>query len=486
MTHRFDGTSVLALMATLAFVVLPAAAQDAAPKTAPSSEGTPQMDGGKSDARDQTLPEAGPRADQALGKTFDIKPDALPEPYATDTASNNSQTVPRGEHKPIVPPGFQVTLFADKLADPRQLAVLSDGSILLAQQDSGEVTWLKDDDGDGKSDRRETVASGMQEPYGIVMKKNGDLYVADSRGIFMAVDAAAKLAGENAPTGLPLEMTPVTDMGVFGDPGGHSTRSLAIDPGSGKMYSGVGSTGNIDEEAVPRATVQVFDADGKNQQSFATGTRNPIGIGFNPTTGKLWVTVQERDGMGNELVPDYFTELIEGGFYGWPYSYIGQHPQPDFADKAPDKVKSALTPSLLMEAHSSAMDFVFYQGNQFPSDYHGDAFLTLKGSWNRADPTGYKVVRARFKDGEPVGGYENFMTGFWIGGDGNGSPAKVWGRPATIAETPDGALLVGDDTGGTIWRVSYAGDTSSQRAELKAAKPQSTANQSNANQNTAN
>ena len=434
------------------------------------------MDGGKADARDQSLPDSGPRSDQALGKTFDIRPDGLPKPYASETVSNNSEIVPRGERMPIVPPGFQVTLFAEGLTDPRQLAVLSDGSVLLTQQDSGEVTWLKDDDGDGKSDRRETVVSGMQEPYGIVMKQDGDLYVADSRGIFMSAGAAAKLAGENAPTDLPLEMTPVTRMGVFGEAGGHSTRSLAIDPQSGGMYSGVGSQSNIAEEDAPRASVQAFDGNGRNQRTFASGTRNPVGIGFNPTTGKLWVTVQERDGMGNELVPDYFTELTDGGFYGWPYSYIGQHPQPDFADRAPDKVKSALVPSLLMEAHSSTMDFVFYQGNQFPADYQGDAFLALKGSWNRADPTGYKVVRARFKDGAPVGGYENFMTGFWIGGDGKGSPAKVWGRPATIAETPDGALLVGDDAGGTIWRVSYAGDTSSQRAELKATPPAHAAN----------
>ena len=476
MTRRLDTASAWALMAALVFAALPAAAQDAAPKPAPASEGTPQMGGGKTDGRDQDLPDTGPRADQALGKTFDIRPDALPKPYASAAASNSSQIVPRGDHKPIVPPGFQVTLFADGLADPRQLAVLSDGSVLLTQQDSGEVTWLKDDDGDGKSDRREIVVSGMQQPYGIVMKDDGDLYVADSRGIFMSAGAQAKLGGENAPTDLPLAMTPVTDMGVFGDPGGHSTRSLAIDPQSGKMYSGVGSLANIDEEPAPRATVQVFDASGKNQHSFAAGTRNPVGIGFNPTTGKLWVTVQERDGLGDELVPDYFTELTEDGFYGWPYSYIGQHPQPELAEKAPDKVKAALIPSLLMEAHSSTMDFVFYQGDQFPSDYQGDAFLTLKGSWNRADPTGYKVVRAKFKDGEPVGGYENFMTGFWIGGDARGDSAEVWGRPATIAETPDGALLVGDDAGGTIWRVTYAGDISSQRAEWKANRSASAAN----------
>ena len=473
MIHRSRGASAsaLAVLVAASFSAVPTLAQDATPKSAaqpaPAETGT-------ANTSDKALPETGPRADQALGKRFDVSPNALAKPYATPTVSNNSQAVPRGARMPIVPPGFKVTLFADGLASPRQLAVLSDGSVLLSQQDTGEVTWLKDDDGDGKSDRRATVASGMEEPYGIVMKANGDLYVADSRGIFMSAGADAKLTGDGAPSDLPLTMAPVTAMGVFGELGGHSTRSLAIDPNSGRLYSGVGSLGNIDEEPSPRATVQVFDADGRNQKTFASGTRNPVGIGFNPTTGKLWVTVQERDGMGDTLVPDYFTEVTEGGFYGWPYSYIGQNPQPDFAGKASDKVKAALTPSLLMEAHSSTMDFVFYQGNQFPADYKGDAFLTLKGSWNRAEPTGYKVVHARFENGKPVGGYENFMTGFWApedegtGAEANGyaGSAKVWGRPATIAETPDGALLVGDDTGGTIWRVTYAGDTSSQRADL--------------------
>ena len=370
----------------------------------------------------------------------------------------------RGDHVPIVPPGFEVTLFADGLANPRQLEVLADGSVLLAQQQTGEVTWLRDDDGDGKADRRETAVTGMEEPYGLVMKDDGDLYVANFRGIFVARGVAAKLTGDAAPQDLPLQMEPVTRLGVFGEAGGHSTRSLAIDPASGRMFVGVGSAENIGVEDPPRATVQVFDPSGGGQQTFASGTRNPVGIGFNPSTGKLWITVEERDGLGDELVPDYFTEVDEGDFFGWPYSYIGQHPQPGYADKAPDgRIAAAKVPSLLLEAHSSATDFVFYRGVQFPSEYRGDAFLTLKGSWNRADPTGYKVVHADFENGKPVNGYENFMTGFWIAGDG---PAKVWGRPATIAETPDGALLVGDDTGGTIWRVTYRGDISSQHAAL--------------------
>jgi glucose/arabinose dehydrogenase len=195
-----------------------------------------------------------------------------------------------------------------------------------------------------------------------------------------------------------------------------------------------------------------------NQRTVASGMRNPIGIAFHPDTGELWAVVQERDGLGNRLVPDYFTHVEKGGFYGWPYSYIGQNPQPGFAERTPERVKQAIVPDLLFEAHSSAMDFVFYTGKQFPEEYRGDAFVALKGSWNRADPTGYKVVRVKFDAGKPVGWYENFVTGFWAAGE---KRAEVWGRPADVALAKDGSLLIADDTGGTIWRVSYKGEPQS-------------------------
>lgn len=421
------------------------------------------QEGGPPDGGDATAADAlGP--DQAVGHRFEIKPDALPEPRPGESVSNSSVTVERENRAPQVPAGFKVNLFAEGLAHPRQLAVLPDGGVLVAEQDTGEITWLRDADGDGVADARATVVTGMEEPYGLALRENGDLYVADSRGIFRAEGAEAVLTTEAGPGEEPLQMTAMTEMGVFGEPGGHSTRSLAIDPDTGKMYSGVGSLTNVSVEEEPRATVQVFDPDGSGQRTFASGTRNPVGIGFNPTTGKLWVTVQERDGLGDRLVPDYFTEVEEGEFFGWPYRFIGSHPQPGLEAEAPDGLPEAQVPSLLLEAHSSAMDFVFYTGEQFPQEYRGDAFLALRGSWNRGEPTGYKVVHADFENGQPVGRYENFMTGFWVGGDG---PAEVWGRPATIAQTPDGALLVGDDTGGTIWRVTYEGDTSSREAGLR-------------------
>ena len=164
--------------------------------------------------------------------------------------------------------------------------------------------------------------------------------------------------------------------------------------------------------------------------------------------------VQERDGLGDRLVPDFLTHVQKGAFYGWPYSYIGQHPQPGFAQRQPERVKAAVAPDLLFEAHSSAMDILFYDGAQFPAEYRGDAFVALKGSWNRSQPTGYKVVRVPFKDGKPQGYYQNFATGFWISGQNR---AEVWGRPTALAVMKDGSLLIADDTGGTIWRVSYDG-----------------------------
>ena len=261
----------------------------------------------------------------------------------------------------------------------------------------------------------------------------------------------------------------LTKKGVFGITVGHQNRHLAIDPKTGGLYVGVGSSGNIAVEPEPKATIQRFDADGSNQTTVATGMRNATALAFHPQTGELWAVVQERDGLGDNLPSDFLTRVQQGGFYGWPYSYIGKHPQPGFANLAPDKVNAAITPDLLFEAHSSVLDLVFYEADQFPAEYKGHLFVALKGSWNRSVPTGYKVVRVPFKDGKPEGYYENFVTGFWASGE---QRAEVWGRPAALAVAKDGALLVADDTGGTIWRIAYKGP--SERAAAPEAKPQAT------------
>ena len=246
----------------------------------------------------------------------------------------------------------------------------------------------------------------------------------------------------------------LTKKGVFGAVAGHQNRHLVIDPKSGALYVGVGSVGNVGVEPEPKATIQRFDADGSNQSTVVSGTRNPTALAFHPDTGDLWALVQERDGMGDNLPSDYLIRVQQGGFYGWPYAYIGKHPMPGFANLAPDKVEATITPDLLFTAHSSLLDLVFYEGDQFPAAYKGSLFVALKGSWNRSIPTGYKVVRVPFKDGRPEGWYENFATGFWASGE---QRAEVWGRPAALAVAKDGSLLVADDTGGTIWRISYKG-----------------------------
>jgi len=246
----------------------------------------------------------------------------------------------------------------------------------------------------------------------------------------------------------------ITKKGVFGIVQGHQNRHLAIDPKSGALFVGVGSSGNLGVEPEPKATIQRFDADGSNQTTYASGTRNPTALAFHPDTGELWALVQERDGLGDNLPSDYLIRVQQNGFYGWPYAYIGKHPQTGFAKLAPDKVEASITPDVLFQAHSSVLDLVFYEGDQFPAEFKGSAFVALKGSWNRSVPTGYKVVRVPFKDGRPEGYYENFATGFWASGE---SRAEVWGRPAALAVAKDGSLLVADDTGGTIWRISYTG-----------------------------
>jgi len=235
---------------------------------------------------------------------------------------------------------------------------------------------------------------------------------------------------------------------------GHQNRDIKIDPKTGALFVGVGSSGNLGVEPEPKATIQRFDADGSNQMTYASGTRNPTALAFSPDTGDLWALVQERDGLGDNLPNDYMIRVQQGGFYGWPYAYIGKHPQPGFASLAPDKVEAAITPDLLFQAHSSLLDLVFYEGDQFPAEYKGSVFVALKGSWNRSEPTGYKIVRVPFKEGKPEGYYENFATGFWAGGEDR---AEVWGRPAALAVSKDGSLLVADDTGGTIWRIAYTG-----------------------------
>jgi glucose/arabinose dehydrogenase len=323
------------------------------------------------------------------------------------------------------------------------------------------------DDGAGRATWINRHVEDLNKPYGLAWQ-NDHVLVADQDGIWSVPHVVGALRAGRPENKRADEVPPderkatpgaygakmITKKGVFGIVQGHQNRDLVIDPKTGALFVGVGSSGNLGVEPEPKATIQRFNADGSNQTTFASGTRNPTALAFHPQTGDLYALVQERDGLGDLLPSDYLIRVQEGGFYGWPYAYIGKHPQPGFANRAPDKVQATITPDLLFEAHSSVLDLVFYEGDQFPPEYKGHAFVALKGSWNRTEPTGYKVVRVPFKDGRPEGFYENFATGFWISGE---QRAEVWGRPAALAVAKDGSLLVADDTGGTIWRISYTG-----------------------------
>ncbi|MBI2242374.1 MAG: PQQ-dependent sugar dehydrogenase [Magnetospirillum gryphiswaldense] len=377
------------------------------------------------------VPLAAIAADPAPGSRFQVRVDDLPAPYATPSSANPADVVPRPAGAGLrVPDGWTARLFAEGLDHPRNLLVLSDGSVLVAEQRFDKLTRLVDDDGDGVADKRTTLASGFDEPFGLA-ERDGEIWVADTKAVW----ALAWLAGQDKVA----NRRQITPDGALGDDRGHSTRSLALDSDGSRFYVGIGSRRNVEEEAEPRATIRVFARDGSGGHSFASGLRNPVGLAFRPGSPDLWTVVNERDGLGDELVPDYLTQVVQGGFYGWPYAYLGNHPQPGLGAKAPDKVAAARLPDLLFRAHSAPLGLAFSGG---------DAFVGLHGSWNRLQPVGYMVARVPFQDGKPVGYYEAFATGFMTG------PHAVWGRPVGIAAAPDGSLYVADDAGRTVWKIA--------------------------------
>lgn len=377
---------------------------------------------------------AAPGTDQRSSQQFHIAPADLPAPGATPSVAEVASQVPRGDHQPLVPQGFAVGLAMDGLDDPRRLALGPDGRLYLALQGAGEVVALREAGGALHKDA--TIVSGLRQAYGLGFGAD-DLLVGAVDGLY-----GVPLAG-----GAATRLTP-TD--AFGPARGHVTRSLAVAPGGGTVYVGVGSMNNISaREPAVKATIQKLGAPDYAPTAFATGMRNVTAMAFQPGTGDLYAVAMERDGMGDELVPDYLTRVAEGDDFGWPYQYIGNNPQPEFADKA-KSLPAATVPDVLFAAHSAPLDLAFVP-DSWPQHYRGGVIVALHGSWNAATPRGYKLVFVPFENGRPTGAYENFMTGFWVGGT---APAQVWGRPAALVFDRDGALLVADDLGGTIWRVT--------------------------------
>ncbi len=376
------------------------------------------------------------------GKAYVVSPAQLAKPGETPVAANPSRIRPLPQPVPLqVPKGFKASLFADNLENARWLASSPRGDIVLAQPNLGRVVQLEDKDGDGRAETISLVAANLNRPHGLAFH-NDFIYIAD-------LDHVWKLpwpfkAGERP--------QPITAKGALGDGGGHWTRNLAISPDGKQLYVSIGSRGNIGEEAPPRATVMTFNIDGSSGRVLASGLRNPVGIAFRPGSGDLWAVVNERDGLGDGLVPDYLARIDEGGFFGWPYSYIGSNPQPGYEGRRPDLVMAAKVPEVLFRAHSAPLGLLFYDGAQFPADYRGDAFVALHGSWNASRAEGYMVARVRFRNGRPVGGYETFASGFLIS---DGPFVEAWGRPVGLALDKDGSLLIADDAANAVWRISY-------------------------------
>jgi glucose/arabinose dehydrogenase len=384
-------------------------------------------------------------AAESVGQKFSISPKDLPKPHATAAVARVSQTIaPPDGVAPQVPAGFTAAPFATGLTNPRFMAVAPNGDVFVTEPKAGKITVLRDADHDGKAEKISTYAAGFDRVHGIAFH-NGALYVADVNAVWKLPYKDGDLSTDAKPERITKDS--------FGGDEDHYSRDISFGR-DGALYVAIGSGDNVEEgEPAPRATVQKVTAEG-HLTPFATGIRNPVGIAFYPGTDNLFVTVNERDMLGDNLVPDYMTQIRQGDFFGWPYAYIGPHPDPDLGAKRPDLVKKTKVPDVLFESHSAALGLVFYDGTQFPAEYRGNAFVALHGSWNRGNPTGYKVVRVKFANGRPENAYENFATGFW---DGSSVPAKVWGRPAGLAVAKDGSLLIADDAGKTVWRVSYKG-----------------------------
>ncbi len=371
----------------------------------------------------------------------DIRFEQLPPPFATPSAGNppivGSQPLNAQLH---LPPRFRISIFASGLDDPHTMLLAPNGDVLVAEPGAGKITLLRDENHDGVAEKRFSLVTGLSEPFGLAF--NGPwLYIGD-------VDAVVRVpytAGQTAIAQKPQHLVSLPS-------GGHSTRGILFNRSGTKMYVSVGSQSNVSAGEDPRrAAILELNPDGGGERIFASGLRNPIGMAWEPVTGALWTDVNERDGLGDDMVPDYATDVRDGAFYGWPYAYLGPHEEPRRRGERPDLVKKTVPPALLIQAHSAPIGMAFYTGTMFPPQYRGAAFVGLHGSWNRSLRTGYKIISIPFKNGRPAGGYDDFVAG-WSPDERS---SRVWGRPACLLVLGDGSLLMSDDGAGKIWRVTY-------------------------------
>ena len=386
------------------------------------------------------------------GKVRKITLNDLPAPFVTPSAGNGPKLVPRPEKAwPQVPEGFKVDLYASGLDEPRLIRTAPNGDFFVAESHTGELRVFRGIKADGKPEQSGIFATGLKRPFGISFYPPGAnpqwIYVGNTNAVvrfpYQSGDLKARGPAQH-----------VVDLPA-GE--GHWTRDVQFTADGEKMFVSVGSASNVDDpDTTPaeknRADVLEFNPDGTGMRVYAYGIRNCVGLAVNPKTGELWCSVNERDALGDNLVPDYITHVQEGGFYGWPWWYMGGHQDPRHQGTHPELKDKVITPDVILHPHNASLELTFYEGQQFPAEYRGDIFACEHGSWNRAVRVGYELIRVPLhQTGHATGEYEDFMTGFVVD---NG---HVWGRPVGVTVAPDGSLLVTDDGSKSIWRVTYAG-----------------------------
>ncbi|KAF2342119.1 PQQ-dependent sugar dehydrogenase [Flavobacterium tistrianum] len=374
----------------------------------------------------------------------------LPPPYATESKTNNSKVIgwPAGK-TPKAPEGFTVTKFADGFENPRWTYIAPNQDIFVVESGTrsskNQITVLRDKDKDGKFETRQVFVTGLNKPFGMLVLKDF-FYIANTDGLY-------RYPYKNNPLKLETKGEKILDLPAGGY-NNHWSRNLLASSDGSKIYVSVGSGSNNGENGmdkeVRRAAILEINPDGTGEKIFASGLRNPVGMDWNPVNKELWTAVNERDELGDDLVPDYITSVKRDGFYGWPYSYFGNIPDPRMKGERKDLVEKAIVPDVSVGPHTASLGLAFYTKDKFPAKYKNGAFVGQHGSWNRSKISGYKVLFVPFKDGKPSGKPEDFLTGFIS----NENKAEVYGRPVAVTVMNDGSLLVNDDSGNTIWKVT--------------------------------
>ncbi len=403
--------------------------------------------------------------------TTSVQQVSLPQPYATKSVKNFSKVIGwSGMQKPVAPAGFVVTKYATDLVNPRWIYQAPNGDIFVAEantesnvakkvadavsgkaesqrlgESANRITLFRDADKDGKPEVRHVFLAGLNQPFGMLVMGNF-FYVANTDGLW-------RYPYQEGQKQLSSKGEKIADL-LEGGYNNHWTRNIVANAEGSKIYVSVGSGSNVGENGmeneIRRANILEMNPDGSNDRIYASGLRNPVGMDWAPGTTTLWTAVNERDELGDELVPDYLTSVKEGGFYGWPYAYFGSNEDPRLRGQQPELVKKTIVPDVALGAHTASLGLAFYDQKSFPEKYQNGAFIGQHGSWNRSKLSGYKVVFVPFKNGKPVGKPEDFLTGFIA----DKEKSEVYGRPVGVTVLANGSMLVADDAANTIWQIS--------------------------------